>query len=327
MIPMPKLNLIEAVNAALMQEMEHDPRVVVLGEDVGFEGGVFRATVGLQQKFGEARVIDTPLSEIGIVGCAIGMALYGLRPVAEIQFEGFILPAYDHIVSHAARIRNRSRGKFTVPIVVRSPYGGGVRALEHHSEAPETIYAHIPGLTVLIPSTPYDTKGLLAAAIQSEDPVMFFEPKRLYRAFKEDVPEERYTVPIGKAKVVREGNDVTIVTYGGMVRVALDAADQVAETADIEIIDLRTISPMDTETVINSVKKTGRCIVLHEAPRSLGIGAEIIARINEKALLELKAPIQRVTGWDVVTPLPRLEDFYQPDTGRVIKAIEKVMQF
>ncbi|HLC68759.1 MAG TPA: transketolase C-terminal domain-containing protein, partial [Candidatus Bilamarchaeaceae archaeon] len=234
---MAKLNLVEAVNVALAQELEFDPRVVVMGEDVGYEGGVFRATVGLQQKFGDVRVIDTPLSEAGIVGCAIGMAVYGLRPVVEIQFEGFTFPAYDQIVSHVARIRNRSRGRFTCPLVVRTPYGGGVRALEHHSEAPETLYAHVPGLTVIIPSTPYDTKGLLAAAIQSEDPVIFFEPKRLYRAFKQEVPDERYTLPIGKANIVREGNDLTIVTYGGMVRVAMDAADQVAETADVEIVD------------------------------------------------------------------------------------------
>jgi pyruvate dehydrogenase E1 component beta subunit len=325
---MAKMNLVEAINSTLFQEMERNDKIIVMGEDVGVDGGVFRVTDGLIKKFGETRVIDTPLCEIGIVGSAIGMAIYGMKPIAEIQFEGFSYPAFDQVANHAARIRNRSRGSYKCPMILRMPYGGGVRALEHHSEAPETLYSHIPGLTVLIPSTPYDAKGLLTSAIESEDPVIFFEPKRLYRAFKEEVPEERYTIPIGQAKIVQEGTDVTIVTYGAMVRVSIEAAEQLkAKNISCEIIDLRTISPMDTEAVINSVRKTGRCVVVHEAARNLGMGAEIAARINEKALLDLKAPVKRVTSFDVVTPLPKLEDFQFPDAGRVIKAVDYVMSY
>lgn len=325
---MAKLNLVQALNATFFQEMEVNDKIIIMGEDVGYDGGVFRVTDGLIHKFGESRVIDTPLSEAGIVGTAIGMAVYGLKPVAEIQFEGFMLPAYDQIVNHAARIRNRSRGRYKCPLIVRAPYGGGVRALEHHSEAPETIYAHIPGLTVVIPSTPYDAKGLLATALQSEDPVIFFEPKKLYRAFKEEVPDERYTIPFGEAKVVQEGTDVSIITYGSTVRDAVTAAELLKEqNISCEIIDLRTISPLDTDAIITSVKKTGRCVVVHEAPRTLGVGAEIIARINERALLDLKAPVKRVTSYDVVTPLPKLEDFQFPDAGRIVKGVKEVMSF
>ncbi len=325
---MPKMNLVEAINSTLFQEMERNDKIVVMGEDVGVDGGVFRVTDGLIKKFGEARVVDTPLAESGIVGCAIGMAIYGLKPVVEIQFEGFIFPAYEQIVSHVARIRTRSRGSYKCPIIIRSPYGGGVRALEHHSEAPETLYAHVPGLTVVIPSGPYDAKGLLTNAIDSDDPVMFFEPKRIYRAFKEEVPEERYTIPFGQAKIAQEGNDVSIITYGAMVRVSMEAAELLKEkNISCEIIDLRTVSPIDTETIISSVRKTGRCVVVHEAPRNLGIGAEISARINEKALMDLKAPVKRVTAYDVVTPLPKLEDFHFPNAEKIINAVNYVMGF
>ncbi|MBS3067777.1 alpha-ketoacid dehydrogenase subunit beta [Candidatus Micrarchaeota archaeon] len=325
---MPKMNLVEAINATLFQEMELNDKIVVMGEDVGVDGGVFRVTEGLIKKFGEQRVIDTPLAESGIIGAAIGMAIYGLKPVTEIQFEGFIFPAYEQIVSHIARIRTRSHGSYKCPIVLRSPYGGGVRALEHHSEAPETLYAHVPGLTVVIPSSPYDAKGLLSNALQAEDPVIFFEPKRIYRAFKEEVPEERYTIPFGQAKIVQEGHDVTIITYGAMVRVSMEAAELLKEkNISCEIVDLRTVSPIDTETIISSVRKTGRCVVVHEAPRNLGIGAEISARINEKALLDLKAPVKRVTAYDVVTPLPKLEDFHFPNAEKIINAVNYVMGF
>ncbi len=325
---MAKLNLVQAINLAFVQEMEKNDKVVVMGEDVGVDGGVFRVTEGLLAKFGPNRVFDTPLAESGILGTAIGMAVYGLRPVVEFQFEGFSFPAYDGVLNHLARIRNRSRGRYTCPVMMRSPYGGGVRALEHHSEAPETLYSHIPGLVVVIPSTPYDAKGLIASLMDGNDPSYFFEPKRLYRAFKQEVPEERYTVPIGKARTVREGKDVSIITYGAMVRVCEEAADSLMQKGiNCEIIDLRTISPMDTDAIISTVRKTGRCVIVHEAPRSFGTAAEIIARINEKALMDLKAPVKRVTGYDVTTPLPKLEDFFFPDTGRVIKAVEETMSF
>jgi len=321
-----KMNMIEAINLCLHQEMEKNKDVVLLGEDVGVDGGVFRATQGLYMAFGEDRVADTPLCETGIVGAAIGMALYGLRPVAEIQFEGFTFPAFDQILSHAARIRTRSRGRFSCPLVIRSPYGGGVRALEHHSDAPETFYAHIPGLRVVIPSGPADAKGLLAASISDPDPTIFFEPKKIYRSFKEDVEEERYITPLSEAKVVKEGEDITIVSYGSMVRTCLEACELLEQTS-IELIDLRTIMPFDENKVIQSVQKTGRCIVVHEAPRTLGLGAEIVARINEKALLDLKAPVRRVTGYDVTTPLPKLEEFFYPTPDRIVHAIKETMNF
>lgn len=325
---MAKMNLVEAINSTLSQEMEANDRIMVMGEDVGVNGGVFRVTDGLISKFGEKRVVDTPLAESGIIGTAIGMAIYGLKPVVEIQFEGFIYPAYEQIVSHIARIRNRSRGRYKCPIVIRSPYGGGVRALEHHSEAPETLYAHVPGLSVVIPSGPYDAKGLLANALQGDDPVIFFESKRLYRAFREEVPDERYTIPFGQAKTVQEGHDVTIVAYGSMVRVSMEAAELLKDkNISCEIIDLRTVAPIDTDAVISSVRKTGRCVVVHEAPRTLGVGAELIARINEKALMDLKAPVKRVTGYDVITPLPKLEDFFFPNAEKVVKAVNYVMGF
>lgn len=325
---MTKLTIVETVAHTLMQEMERDSSVIVMGEDVGRDGGVFRATEGLFEKFGAQRVIDTPLAESAIVGTAIGMAVYGLRPVAEIQFDGFMYYAFHQLESHAARIRNRSRGRFSVPLVLRAPYGGGIKALEHHSEANEAYWMHTPGLKVVIPSTPYDTKGLLASAIRDPDPVIFLEPKRIYRAFKEDVPDESYTIPIGVAKVLREGSDVTMVTFGAMTRPVMEAAEEIAKKGiNAEVIDLRTISPMDTEAIIASVRKTGRCVVVHEAKRTGGIGAEIAAQINEKALLHLVAPVERVTAFDVIFPLFRLEEHYLPTRARIINGINKVMGF
>lgn len=322
------LNIVQAVNQALMNEMENDKTVVVYGEDVGLEGGVFRATVGLQEKFGKDRAFDTPLAESAIVGTAVGMAINGLKPVVEMQFMGFSYPAFNQIISHVSRMRNRSRGRFNLPMVIRAPYGGGIRALEHHSESTEALYAQIPGLKVVIPSTPYDAKGLLIAAIRDPDPVLFLEPKRIYRAFKQDIPEEAYVLPIGKAKIVEEGEDVTIVTWGAMVRDVQKASEIVkAKGISTEIIDLRTISPMDRETIIESVKKTGRVVVVHEAPKTLGVGAEIISIINEKAFLYLEAPPTRVTGFDTIFPLPRGEKHYIPSPERIAKAIEDVVKF
>lgn len=325
---MTKLTIVEAVANGLMQEMAYDDRVIVMGEDVGKDGGVFRATEGLYEKYGPNRVLDTPLAESGIVGTAIGMAVYGLRPVAEIQFDGFMYYAFHQLESHAARIRNRSRGRFTVPLVVRAPYGGGIKALEHHSEANEAYWMHTPGLKVVIPSTPHDTKGLLIAAIRDPDPVIFLEPKRIYRAFKEEVPDEPYTVPIGEANVLREGSDVSLITFGAMVRPTMDVAEEIVKRGiNAEVIDLRTISPMDTDAIIKSVKKTGRCVVIHEAKPTGGIGAEIVAQINEKALVHLAAPVLRVTAFDVVFPLFRLEEYYLPGKTRITNAIMKVMAF
>jgi pyruvate dehydrogenase E1 component beta subunit len=325
---MAKRNLVEAINSGLMVEMEKDPSVVVLGEDVGKEGGVFRVTDGLQVKFGAKRVFDTPLAESGIIGVSIGMAVKGLRPVAEIQFEGFLHLAMNQIMNHAARIRTRSRGRFTCPLVIRSPWGGGIRAPEHHSDSPEALFAHTPGIKVVIPSSPYDAKGLIISAIRDPDPVLFFEPKRIYRAIKEEVPDGEYTVPIGQAKVIREGKDVTIISWGAMLREVLRAA----ETADkegikAEVIDLRTISPMDDATYLESVRKTGRVVIVHEAPPTCGVGAEITARINEKALLSLQAPVVRVTGFDTVMPLMKLENYFLPSPERILKGVRKVMAF
>lgn len=322
------LNIVQAINQALEIEMENDPTVVVYGEDVGLEGGVFRVTAGLQKKFGKDRVFDTPLAESAIVGTAVGMAINGLKPVVELQFMGFSYPAFNQIISHVARMRNRSRGRYNLPMVIRAPYGGGIRALEHHSESTEAIYAHIPGIKVVIPSTPYDAKGLLIAAIRDPDPVLFLEPKRIYRAFKQEVPEEAYELPIGKAKIVEEGEDVTIITWGAMVRDVQKASEMVKEKGIYpEIIDLRTISPMDRETFVESVKKTGRAIVVHEAPKSFGAGAEIIAVINEKAFLYLEAPPTRITGFDTTFPLPRGEKHYIPSPERIAKTIEDVVKF
>ena len=325
---MAKLNMVEAINLALREEMERDGRVIVLGEDVGKEGGVFRVTDGLQEKFGPDRVIDTPLAETAIVATAFGMALYGLRPIAEIQFDGFLYPCLDQITNHIGRIRNRSRGRFTCPLVIRVPYGGGIHAPEHHSESPEAILAHTPGIKVVIPSTPYEAKGLLLSSIRDPDPVIFLEPKRIYRAIREEVPEGEYTIPLSKARLVQEGRDVTVIAWGAMVREALNAAEQMkADKVDVEIIDLRTISPMDVEAVVNSIRKTGRGVIVHEAPKTCGLGAEIIALINEKALLSLQAPIERVTGFDIPVPLLKSEHYYLPNPKRIVMAVKKVMSF
>lgn len=325
---MAKLTIVQAVADALRTEMELDERVVVLGEDVGVNGGVFRATEGLYERFGENRVIDTPLAESAIVGTAIGMAIYGLRPVAEIQFEGFMPPAFDQIVNHAARIRTRSRGRFTCPLVIRAPWGGGIRAPEHHSDSPEAWFIHQPGLKVVIPSTPYDTKGLLIAAIRDPDPVIFFEPKRIYRAFRQEVPEEAYTVPIGRARTVREGRDIAIFTWGAMVRIVEEAAEELAGRGiECEVVDLRTLSPVDVDAIVAAVQKTGRALVVHEAPRTGGFGAEIVALINERALLYLEAPVLRVARFDTPMPLFHLDDYYLPNKQRVIKGVERVLNF
>lgn len=320
------MNNVQAVNDALMYEMGRDPSVMMMGEDVGREGGVFRATTGLQQKYGKVRVVDTPLSENGIVGTAVGLALNGMKPVAEIQFSGFVLAAYDQLISHASRMRQRSMGRYHVPMVVRMPFGGGVRALEHHSESDETIYTQIPGLKVVAACTPTDMKGLLISAIRDPDPVIFLEHIRLYRAFREEVPEGEFTLPIGKARVALQGNDLTILAWGAMVNVSLEAAKQLQkEGINAEVIDLRTLKPLDKETVLNSVKKTGRAVIVEEAHRISGFGSDLSAIIAEDAMLYMKAPIIRVSGYDIRFPLYKLEDEYLPDPHRVAVAAKEVM--
>jgi len=321
------LTLVQAVRDGLQTEMARDDDVIVMGEDVGENGGVFRATEGLIDEFGDDRVVDTPLAESGIVGTAIGMAAYGMRPVPEIQFMGFIYPAFDQIVSHAARLRTRSRGEFTCPLVVRAPYGGGIRAPEHHSESKEAFFVHEPGLKVVTPSTPYDTKGLLASAIRDPDPVMFLEPKLIYRAFREDVPEGEYTVPLGEAAVRREGSDISVFTWGAMTRPTMEAAENVAGEIDVEVVDLRTLSPLDEETVVESFKKTGRAAVVHEAPKTGGLAGEIAATIQEEALLYQEAPVERITGFDVPYPLYALEDYYLPEPERIEDGIRDAVEF
>jgi pyruvate dehydrogenase E1 component beta subunit len=322
---MAQINIIDAINLALKQEMKKDKRVLLMGEDIGEDGGVFRVTDGLSAIYGNNRVIDSPLAESGIVGTAIGMSIAGLRPVCEIQFEGFTFPALDQLINHASRMRNRSRGRFSCPMVVRSPIGGGIKALEHHSDSPETYFVHTPGLKVVLPSNPYDAKGLLISAIRDPDPVIYFEPKRIYRAIKQEVPDKEYLVPIGKAKIIKPGNDVTLITFGATVKVALEAVANM-KNPDVEVIDLRTLSPLDITTIIKSVKKTGRVVIAHEAPKTLGLGAEIIARINEKAFYYLEAPIERVTGYDIIIPLPRYESSYFVNQQRIIDGIERVMK-
>ncbi len=325
---MPVLNMIQAINDALRVEMRRDPRVVVFGEDVGRFGGVFRATQGLQQEFGEQRAFDTPLSETGIVGTAIGMALNGLRPVPEIQFADFIYPAFDQIVNEAAKMRYRSGGQFTCPMVIRTPYGGGIRGGHYHSQSPEAYFVHTPGIKVVVPSNPYDAKGLLCASIRDENPVIFLEPKRIYRAARGEVPEGDYVVDLGAAKITRPGTDVTVVAYGAMVHTVMDAAEAAAAQDGIscEVVDLRTLLPFDLETLLESVGRTGRLVIVHEAPRTCGFGAELAATVAEKALLKLNAPILRVTGFD--TPFPyTLENDYLPNELRIRRALLEVMQF
>lgn len=322
------LNIVEAVNHALKEEMRRDSSIVVLGEDVGVNGGVFRATLGLLEEFGEERVIDTPLSENGIIGSAIGMAVNGLKPVAEIQFMGFIYYILNHIICHAARLRNRTRGGLTVPIVVRAPYGAGIRAPEHHSESTEALFTQIPGIKVVVPSTPNDAKGLLISAIRDPDPTIFLEPKRIYRAIKEEIQEDEYTIPLGKARMVKEGKDITVICWGAMVREVENVSEEAEkEGIDLEIIDLRTLSPLDKDTILKSVEKTGRALVVHEAPKTCGLGAEISALINEKALLSLSAPVLRITGQDITVPLAKGEDYYIPSIARILQGLRKVMNF
>ncbi|WP_297215007.1 alpha-ketoacid dehydrogenase subunit beta [Thermoplasma sp.] len=318
------MNMVQALNSAMDLKMSEDDSVIILGEDVGKDGGVFRVTDGLQAKYGTQRVIDTPLSELGIVGMAIGMAVNGLKPIPEIQFQDFIYTAMDQIINQMAKIRYRSGGDYTVPLVLRTPVGGGIKGGLYHSQSGEAYFAHTAGLTVVSPSNPYDAKGLLISAIESPDPVIFLEPKRLYRAQKAEIPEDKYTVPLRKANIIKQGSDVTVITYGSMVPTVMSAASK--SKYDVEVIDLRTIVPMDRDTILNSVKKTGRVVIVHEAPRTLGVGAEISAMISERAIEYLYAPILRVTGPD--TPFPyRLEDYYLPNEARISAAIEKVMTF
>lgn len=324
---MPDMNLLQAVNDALRVEMRRDPRVVVLGEDVGNFGGVFRATEGLQAEFGPDRCIDTPLAESGIVGTAIGMALYGMRPVPEIQFGDYIYPAFDQIVNELAKMRYRSGGEYAAPVVIRTPIGGGIKGGHYHSQSPEALFTHVPGLKVVCPSNPIDAKGLLASAIRGEDPVIFMEPKRYYRAARADVPEGEFTIPLGEAKVVRPGKQVTLLAWSAMVHTALEAAEKgAAQGYDLEVIDLRTLVPFDEATILASVEKTGRVVIAHEAPRTTGFGAELAATIAEKSMLHLEAPILRVTGLD--TPFPyTLEHEYLPDADRILDAVERVVRF
>ncbi len=326
-MPLKVMTMVQALNLGLKQEMTKDKKVMILGEDVGLDGGVFRVTDGLYKKFGSQRVIDTPLAESGILGTSIGLAVGGMKPVAEIQFDGFMYPALDQLISHASRIRTRSRGRFSCPMVLRAPYSGGVKALEHHSESPETYFTHTPGLKVVIPSTPYDAKGLIISAIRDPDPVVFLEPKKLYRSIKQQVPTEEFTVPLGNANVFKEGSDVTIITYGAMMRPSIDAAEKIKDKISCEVIDLRTLKPLDNQTIFESVKKTGRAVIVQEAPRTCGFAAEISARIVENLFSSLKAPIERVTGFDTVMPLSKLENYYLPSTNRIVKAIEKVTGF
>ncbi len=325
---MPKMTMVQALNLALRQEMEKDDRVVVLGEDVGVDGGVFRVTEGLIDLFGPDRVLDTPLAESAIVGMSIGMAVYGLRPVCEIQFSGFTYLNFHQIECHASRLRHRSQGRFTVPMVLRTPYGGGVRALEHHSESREVFYAHMPGLKMVIPSGPRNARALLVSAIRDPDPVIFFEPKAVYRAFREEVPEEEETMPIGRSVIAREGRHVTVITYGAMVRPTLEAAERLSreEGLEAEVVDVLTLAPLDDSLITASARKTGRVVIIHEAPRSYGPGAEITARLVEKAFYFLEAPVRRVTGFDVIMPLFAREQAYLPNPARIARAVKETLE-
>jgi pyruvate dehydrogenase E1 component beta subunit len=324
---MAKMTMVQALNLALQQEMEKDDSVIVLGEDVGVDGGVFRVTDGLIDQFGERRVVDTPLAESAIVGMSIGMAVYGLKPVCEIQFSGFSYQGFHQLENHAARLRWRSRGRFHVPMVLRTPYGGGVRALEHHSESREAYWAHTPGLKMVIPSGPRNARALLISAIRDPDPVIFYESKALYRAFREEVPEAEETLPIGEPQIIEEGEDLTLISYGATMRSTLEAAAELKEKDSVaaEVIDLLTISPLAETILVESAKKTGRVVVVHEAPRSFGTGAEVVSRLMEKAFYYLEVPIERVTGFDIVIPLFSREKAYLPGTGRILRAARKVL--
>jgi pyruvate dehydrogenase E1 component beta subunit len=321
------LNLVETIRSTLEQEMRRDKSIVLLGEDVGKNGGVFRVTESLFQKFGPERVIDTPLAEVGIIGVSIGLAIAGMKPVPEVQFDGFSLPMLDQLYNHAVRIKKRSQGRYSCHFVLRIPTGGGIKAYEHHSESLETFFCHIPGLKVLAPSRPYNAKGLLVSALYDSGPVVFLEPKKVYRAIKEQVPESSYTLPIGKAEIVQEGKDLTIITWGALQRIVWQVAEDLIDKYSIEIIDLLSLSPLDKETILNSVKKTGRCIIVQEAPKTCGFGAELAAFIQEEAILSLKAPVMRVTGPDIPIPLARLENYYIPDKENIKQVVEKIIKF
>ncbi len=325
---MPEVDLLQAVNMALTKAMETDDRVIVLGEDVGVDGGVFRATNGLIERFGAERVRDTPLSEAGITGLSVGLAAQDFRPVLEIQFMGFIYPAIDQIINHASRLRNRTRGRLTCPMVLRAPFGGGIHAPEHHSESTEAMFAHIPGLRVVIPSSPKRAYGLLLAAIENPDPVVFLEPKRIYHVQKENVEDDGKALPLDRCFVLREGSDITLITWGAMIVETLAGADQLAEDGvSAEVIDVATLTPLDTDTIFSSVEKTGRCVIVHEAARTGGFGGEIAARLAEDGLLSLLAPVKRVTGYDTVIPMPRLEHHYMPSLDRILTAAREVLEY
>jgi len=325
---MTEITLVDAVNQALAYEMTTDEDVILLGEDVGVNEGVFRATEGLQEKFGKTRVIDTPLAETLIAGMAIGLAAEGLKPVVEIQFMGFIYPTIDHIINHAGRMRNRTRGRITCPMVLRAPYGGGIHAPEHHSESTESMFAHIPGIRVVIPNSPLHAYGLLLAAIRDPDPVIFLEPKRVYRLIKQDVPDNGEALPLDVCFILKEGSDITLVSWGAMLHETLLAAEKLDEEGvSAEVIDVATIKPLDMETILDSVEKTGRCVIVHEAPRTVGVGAEIAAQLAEYGLLNLLAPVQRVTGYDTVMPLFKLENKYMPDVDRILTAVKTTLEY
>jgi pyruvate dehydrogenase E1 component beta subunit len=321
--------MVKALNLALAEAMRADPRVLVLGQDVGQNEGVFRVTEGLLREFGPSRCIDTPLAEAALVGAGMGLAFTGFRPICEFQFEGFSFQGFHQVENHVRRFRNRTRGRYTCPLVIRMPYGGGIRAIEHHSDAPEATYAHLPGLKVVIPSGPRNARALLRAAILDPDPVIFFEPKACYRAFREEVPDEPETLPIGKGTIARPGRDITLVAYGAMVRVALDAAEELADEhrVEAEVLDLLSVSPLDSALLNDSVRRTGRAVVIHEAPRHCGVGAEIVARIVEDSMAYLEAPIRRVTGYDTIMPYFSNEAAYLPDVGRIVRAAQETLRF
>ena len=326
-MPNQTLTMVGAINLALKQEMARDKSIIVYGEDVGVEGGVFRVTENLQKEFGAERCFDSPLSEAGLIGTAIGLAINGMKPVIEMQFSGFFFEAFPQLMCHAARMRNRTRGTFTVPMVIRTPYGGGIHALEHHSESEEGFIAHLPGVKIVIPATPFDAKGLLIAAIRDPDPIIFFEPKRVYRAFKQEVPEEDYFIPLGKSAIVAQGTDVTVISWGAMLRESMKAIVEAKKLGiSCELLDVRTISPLDIEGILASVQKTGRAVVVHEAVRSFGPGAEISSLIHENLFHSLKAPVERVTNFDIIIPMARSEDKVLPEPGRILEGIKKVME-
>ena len=322
------MNMVQALNNAFDIKLAEDKSIVMYGEDVGVLGGVFRLTEGLQKKYGEERVFDSPLAESAIVGTGLGMAIAGLRPIVELQFDGFTYPAFNQIISNVSRMHNRTRGRLKVPMVIRFPYGGGINAIEHHSESPEALYAHIPGLKVVVPSTPYDAKGLMISAIETDDPVVFMEPKRIYRAIKQEVPEEKFSIPIGKAKVLTEGSDVTVISFGALIRECQKAIDMAAKAGiSVELIDLRTIYPIDRETIAESIRKTGRVVIVAEAPESFSVGSELIAIANEEAFLSLEAPPNRVMGFDTIVPLAQGEKYYIVSPERIFYEIEKTAKF